>query len=93
MGCHTWFYRPIKEGEIITGNHLRERFKGKSYIQVTTHDLFRVPHYPDDKLGSYRETLSFIESNSKRVYFPDDLLEERLKEFWNKYPDGLITFG
>lgn len=56
------------------------------------HDLFRKYGYPDDMLFSLEETLEYINDpkNECTVY---EYTENRLKEFWEKYPDGMIQFG
>lgn len=62
------------------------------YKQTEYHDIFRKYGYPEDKLFSLEETLSYINNteNNCDVY---DYTNEKLKEFWNKYPDGMIYFG
>lgn len=63
---------------------------GKFYTMVEDfHDLFRT-NYNNTKLFSLEETLKFIKENNCSVY---DYTEKRLKEFWNKYPNGVIDFG
>lgn len=53
------------------------------------HDLFRVGDYPETTLHSFEETTEFIENNKVK----GDIYWDELKKFWEKYPDGLITFG
>lgn len=95
MGCHTWFFRPIKENEIAedTCEYSDEMFGEDRYTDIDTpHDLFRIGGYPDDKLLSLQQTMQFIERNKEQMSFTENW-EERLKEFWAKNPDGVIEFG
>ena len=95
MGCHTWFFRPIKENEITedTCDYSDEMFGEDRYTDIDTpHDLFRIGGYPDDKLLSLQQTMQFIERNKERMSFSENW-EDRLKEFWSKNPDGVIEFG
>ena len=67
--------------------------KGKGiFMECGYHDIFRKYGYPDDMLFSYDETLEYIDypANDCQVY---EGTLERLKEFWDKYPDGMIDFG
>lgn len=54
--------------------------------------------YPNDKLSSYRETLDFIEKFEKKnnckidVYINPITREDSLKTFWEKYPNGAMSF-
>lgn len=61
------------------------------------HDLFRIGGYPDDLLFSFEETLDFIERYNKKYDYEVkfDRLDgmQRLKDFWNEHPDGMIHFG
>lgn len=56
------------------------------------HDLFRKGGYPEIKLFSLQETLDYINNpdNFCTIY---EYTLQGLNEFWNKYPDGMITFG
>lgn len=95
MGCHTWFFRPVKENEIAvdTCEYSAAMFGEDRYTDIDTPwDLFRIGGYPDDKLLSLEQTMKFIERNKKRMYFSENW-EERLREFWCKNPDGVIEFG
>ena len=73
---------------------LTEYIEGKGlYIEDTGfHDVFRKYGYPDDKLFSLQETLNYI-NNPENACVTYDKTFERLNEFWNKYPDGMIEFG
>ena len=95
MGCHTWFYRPIKEKEIPsdTCDYSEEMFGEDKYTDIDTpYDLFTIGGYPDDKLLSLEFTLKFIETNKDRISFSENW-EEILKEFWSSNPNGIIEFG
>ena len=88
MGCHTWFFRPIKEGEKAVdyceyGNNYTDE-------DIDLHDTFRKGGYLEDVLLSFKQTLEFCKENEV------DLNENQittLKEFFEKYPDGIIEFG
>jgi hypothetical protein len=56
------------------------------------HDLFRIGHYPENKLYSLYQTMKFINENKEKMSFCDDW-EKYLQEFWMKNPDGMIQFG
>jgi len=75
-------------------NDIIEYIDGRGFFKDCDefHDVFRKWGYPDDKLFSLEETLEYINNpeNECKVY---EHTEERLKEFWKKYPDGMITFG
>lgn len=106
MGCHTWFYRPIKENEIVKKlqsycEHPDDIFEEdwqdahieEKYTDIDTpHDLFRIGGYPEDKLLSLKQTMEFIEKNKQLITFTKNW-EDNLKEFWSQNPDGIIDFG
>jgi len=75
--------------------HIIEHIKGVGlYEEIDDfHDVFRVGGYPDDKLFSLDDTIEYI--NNKNCYFDTDMSDtvNTLKEFWDKYPDGMILFG
>lgn len=79
-------------------NHQRDRnlteyIDGKGlYIETGFHDTFRKYGYPEDRLFSLQETLDYINNPENDCTIYENTIE-RLKEFWNKYPDGMITFG
>lgn len=56
------------------------------------HDLFRKYGYPETRLFSLEETLSYIHDKDNEC-FVYDYTEESLKKFWKEYPDGMIEFG
>jgi len=69
--------------------------KDKKTFYVDTnefHDLFRKYGYPSDILYSYDATIKYIENKDNQCTTYDFTLE-RLKDFWEKYPDGQIHFG
>jgi hypothetical protein len=54
------------------------------------HDLFRIGSYPETLLFSLEETLDFIQTNKCTVY---EYTDEKLRDFWAEFPDGMIRFG
>ena len=95
MANHTWFYRPIKEGETPTDTceYSEETFGDDRYTDIDTpHNIFRVYEYREDKFLSLEQTLAFIENNKEIVSLAANW-EARLKEFWIKNPNGVIEFG
>lgn len=96
MGCHTWFFRPIKENEQAddTCAYSQEKYSDDRYTDCDTpHDLFRIGGYPEIFILSHKETLKYIEENKEIISFPIENWEEKLAEFWDKNPDGVIEFG
>ena len=68
--------------------------KGKFYVDSDEyHDLFRKYGYPDDVLESYQETLDYINNPDNNCIIYYDGCYDKLKEYWEKYPDGIICFG
>lgn len=68
-------------------------FRGNYYVDCGEfHDLFRLGGYPEDILLSLDETLNFIENNKANIHLYDYSIE-KLKLFWEKYPNGNIHFG
>ena len=58
------------------------------------HDEFRKYGYPNDLLFSLEETLAYIDDPKNKCFVSDrEWTEKRLKEFWEKHPDGMIQFG
>jgi hypothetical protein len=69
------------------------------------HDTFRRGGYPEDKLLSLEDTLKYLEDNDDIIYYTSTIFDktdrnilkdksiERLKKFWNEYPEGMIDFG
>ena len=56
------------------------------------HDLFRKGSYPDKRLFSLKETMKYINDPENSCIIYEDTVE-LLNEFWNKNPDGMISFG
>lgn len=65
-------------------------------IDTEFHDCFRTSRrnedgtYTDDIIYSKEECFKWLEDNINTV---SGLNEERLNEFWNKYPNGVIEFS
>ena len=69
------------------------------------HDEFRRKDYPKDLITSYKDTITYIKENYELIRFSTGTLDERskfrqikdcltrLKQFWDKYPNGIIEFG
>ena len=81
--------------------YILDKDAGDLYEQNDTefHDLFRTSKlnangmYPGDEIFSYEETLKWLEDNENKIYSFSNELKEQLKNFWNKYPNGVINFG
>jgi hypothetical protein len=69
-------------------------YRNKEYLNKQLdcefHDLFRAGYDEDKVLTSLEETLSYIKENNCKTF---EYTEKGLKEFFNKYPDGVIEFG
>jgi hypothetical protein len=64
----------------------------KIYNKVNYHAVFRCYNYPEDILYSLKETLTFINNPINEVkVFENTFI--KLKEFWERYPTGIIKFG
>ena len=59
--------------------------QGQLYHEVGYHDMFRVPDYPDTVLTTRECTLRYVAN------LDADL--DRINQFWDDHPDGLINFG
>lgn len=77
-------------------------YNGKFYENTEYQDIFRHRNYEAPTLTSLNDTLEFIKIHNCKgnCYFDknDKLINEeinfdKLKEFWNKYPNGIIEFG
>lgn len=94
MGCHTWFFRPVKKGETKVDYSVKD-----GYTDIDTpHDLFRVVKYPNVMLETLKDTYAFIEKckSNNNFYIDNSLLltwELHLKQFWSDNPNGYIEFG
>ena len=69
--------------------------KGKLYKALDGdidifHDMFRISDYDQKPLTSKEETIIFITNENNECYGID---LDRVHEYWNKYTDGLLTFG
>lgn len=62
-------------------------YKSKLYINTDYHDLFRC-NYNSRKLISYSDTIKFLSENVCL-----NINYDKIKEFWDNYPDGIIDFG
>lgn len=54
------------------------------------HGIFRVKHYPRKKLFNLRGVLRF--TRKRKIYLNEDQIS-KIKEFFQKYPGGMIDFG
>lgn len=82
------YYHDIIGGVIHIHNNALYSEKDVKY-----HDVFRKYGYPDDVLTSYEETIAYIEDPENEVMNIQPNYKEQLKQFWNEFPDGIITFG
>ena len=61
------------------------------------HDLFRIHNFPEYILCSLEETLKFIQDRKDGITYyhstKTKTFDELIREFWGKYPDGIIKFG
>jgi hypothetical protein len=79
-----WRHRPW----LISFNYLTHCLY---YEQVHDfHDTFRIKNYPDKKIHNFRQLRRFL---GKRYYSLTQAQIDRVKEFWSKYPNGMIEFG
>jgi hypothetical protein len=82
-----WYFLRMQESEVSM------YYKGKYYIGTDYLDYFRVGwDLADTKLTSLQETLEFCKKYKNVVWFADNWLD-KVTEFWQLYPDGLIKFG
>ena len=69
-------------------------YRNEEYLQKQLdcefHDLFRAAYDEDTVLKSFEETMEYIKDNNCQTF---EYTEEKLKEFFNKYPKGVIEFG
>lgn len=94
MGCHTWFYRPLKEDELIhEENKISYRLDDKDELFVEAngyHDIFRLYGYPSVTVHNLFELKrlmgdQFSTLNKEQI--------DKISKFFKKHPDGIITFG
>jgi hypothetical protein len=57
---------------------------------TTPHDLFRLGGYPEDRLFSYDETMEYCEKKNIELNGEE---KKDVRDFWDKFPDGMINFG
>lgn len=69
-------------------------YNGKFYEHTkdSPYDLFRVGNYPEIVLTSYVDAIEYIKSLDDKVIVYD-FTYEKLQEFFNTYPEGIIDFG
>jgi len=86
-----------KNGKFIKGIYNYCARNNSVYIKDKGSDLpntiFRVGNYPEDQLLSYEETINFINSHVVSFSYEKEMALDKLKQFWEKYPDGMICFG
>jgi hypothetical protein len=86
---YAWFYGFSYYNE-FTNAHYDEQTH-TYYVSVNYgNDLFRGLDYDGPHLYSRKETLNYIKNNKDKVM---DVNYDKIKEFWNKYSDGMIDFG
>lgn len=66
--------------------------------ETIQHDTFRVSNYPDTILHSYEEYLEFVRNPENGAYLNKncnswEYADKQMKEFWEKFPDGIVRFG
>ena len=90
--CNNYYQKAIWNNQNDKGLTIYVDGKGLYIADTGFHDSFRKYGYPDNMLFSLEETLKYIDdkNNSCETY---ENTFKRLKEFWNKYPEGLIEFG
>ena len=54
------------------------------------HDVFRASWDEDTILTNYEDTIKYIKENNCKIF---DYTFDKLKEFFEKYPKGVIEFG
>lgn len=85
------------------------KYKNKYYISVDDfHDIFRIINYPEKvTLKGFKNTLKFLKKKNKQYNkkygtsiskhkIDVEITDEKirlLKEFFKKYPSGIIKFG
>ena len=91
------------EGVMQSSPSRVEEIKGIYYSPVDEYggNLFRIRNYPEDTLTSFEQTIAMLEREKNGVWEDGELVEDNvwvrddvvIKEFWDKYPDGLIHMG
>ena len=88
MGQHTWFYKSKKL--------YKDRSVSLDDKEAPYHDCFRTfkreadGEYTRDVIYSKEECDTWLKENAATVH---DLNQERVDEFWEEFPDGVIDFG
>jgi len=64
-------------------------------VEEYGNNLFRVAGYPEDVMLSYEDTMKFLDKyyDPKNVYRGGVRNDALIKEFWEKYPNGMICVG
>jgi hypothetical protein len=75
-----------------SNNNLTVYVNGNLYEETDYHDIFRKYNYPEDHLYSLQETLDYIQKYKDEITIYDWTFN-RLEQFWNQHPNGLIKFG
>lgn len=83
--------RPIWRCAVYLFQSRVKLINNKHYIiNMEYLDLFRVDNYPNIRLNSMDETLAFIDNNKQNLGICKENFMEKVKEFWDKCPDGFI---
>ena len=99
MSIQAWFYRT--GSKFHEGGHSRF-MKGRDFVNdsLMPQDLFRMRKLYTDELTSFEQAKEFIESHKNEIYRQDvdDLIDFEylynvIREFFKKYPLGILTFG
>jgi hypothetical protein len=73
-------------------------------VEGSYHDVFRRS-YTDDVIKSFDEAIEYLEENDDKIRYAKTIFDktpreeskaeaiERLKKFWEEYPEGIIIFG
>lgn len=94
MNTFSFLGDPIEYGlfEIKDGKIYRETTTKNCGFDKSYHDIFRLYDYDAKPCHSIEETLDRCEEYKIDWNDPENDLE-KLKEFWQTYPDGIIEFG
>lgn len=91
MGCHTWFYKPATEKELIAICKLAYEEANDLFKALCRfHDVFRVKNYSRREIHSMRELRRFLR---KRYFELTEDQHRKCVEFFRLYPGGFICFG
>lgn len=93
MGVHTWCWKDKdvykKTLDESLDGYLIEKWETQNEAEF--HDIFRC-----SKKGVWRETITkdnWEEWRAANIDFIYHIDEDRISRFWEKYPNGMITFG